>query len=706
MIVLSSSQVVTLQTTSQPITWVATYADHVVATVTEDSSVGTVSVLTETTAVTSPASGTRVIKNLNITNGSASSAVVTVRLGTAGKIIATQTIPASQSWDVCALTNLPVGAEQAGAVAAFAAKFFKNVKQYGAIGDGVTDDTVAIQNAFNGAGDIYVPPGTYKINKCIRVYSNSNVQVSPNALFVNTRTDANTYEWATWGIGVMHPACFDYAYKGTLWYLPAYDIVDVAAGATSVTFITPAHSSNFAVDQMVVVRSIADKNDSGNMIPLYIQFAKVLQVGTGTITLDVGLTEGIIGATVSPFGVAIDIGFTGVPWNVVDNVHINGGRYDCESIVWGRSGMYRSSITNMVATTTNKLLATFNACGKSLIDSIYGQFSQRGFELKCGAHDTIVRNLFMSYKYDGVSVANSGFEIGEQSRDLTIEHCVVTIGSDCTTDVMTCILPGRRIILRDSIFSNLMTSASGAVMAIPSLDGLGNFPIAQVTLQNVELIGTATLASYLRLGYAGSTTPLDFVYLTNVRFTGGTPTVGHINYEATTINVFTRDMGTYYANRYTTSLPSGNIQTIAVGMFSAITGTPNLAIFGNRGNCWAMDSASTEEIAATVPAPLRARSVSAELVYTNLGAGSGNVRWDLTLSCIAVGGNGAVASSQENFVDTAPAQNYTKALQFYGSNRIQTDVDMISIRVRRMGADAADTLANDAGVLGVRLRWY
>jgi hypothetical protein len=43
-----------------------------------------------------------------------------------------------------------------------------NIKDYGAVGDGSTDDTTAIQNALNASTlaaprTIYIPTGTYKI---------------------------------------------------------------------------------------------------------------------------------------------------------------------------------------------------------------------------------------------------------------------------------------------------------------------------------------------------------------------------------------------------------------------------------------------------------------------------------------------------------------------------------------------------------------
>jgi hypothetical protein len=49
-----------------------------------------------------------------------------------------------------------------------------NVKgDYGAVGDGTTDDTTAINNAITGAaaagGTVYFPPGTYRVNGTIEV---------------------------------------------------------------------------------------------------------------------------------------------------------------------------------------------------------------------------------------------------------------------------------------------------------------------------------------------------------------------------------------------------------------------------------------------------------------------------------------------------------------------------------------------------------
>lgn len=47
---------------------------------------------------------------------------------------------------------------------AYASDLPTNVKDYGAVGDGVTDDTAAIQAALTASGSVYLPPGDYKVS--------------------------------------------------------------------------------------------------------------------------------------------------------------------------------------------------------------------------------------------------------------------------------------------------------------------------------------------------------------------------------------------------------------------------------------------------------------------------------------------------------------------------------------------------------------
>ena len=58
-----------------------------------------------------------------------------------------------------------------------------NVKSYGAVGNGIADDTAAIQSAFNAGGNIFIPDGIYLIDAETKLgpQSNTRIRLSPGA---------------------------------------------------------------------------------------------------------------------------------------------------------------------------------------------------------------------------------------------------------------------------------------------------------------------------------------------------------------------------------------------------------------------------------------------------------------------------------------------------------------------------------------------
>jgi hypothetical protein len=58
-----------------------------------------------------------------------------------------------------------------------------DVKQCGAVGDGVTHDTAAIQKALAGGQRVVIiPPGTYKVSAALKVASGTTIQADPKAI--------------------------------------------------------------------------------------------------------------------------------------------------------------------------------------------------------------------------------------------------------------------------------------------------------------------------------------------------------------------------------------------------------------------------------------------------------------------------------------------------------------------------------------------
>jgi hypothetical protein len=58
---------------------------------------------------------------------------------------------------------------------------WKDVKAWGAAGDGSTDDTTVFNNTFSGGGRVYIPSGTYILKSSISIPSNTHVFLHPNA---------------------------------------------------------------------------------------------------------------------------------------------------------------------------------------------------------------------------------------------------------------------------------------------------------------------------------------------------------------------------------------------------------------------------------------------------------------------------------------------------------------------------------------------
>lgn len=110
-----------------------------------------------------------------------------------------------------ARTNLGIAASAAADQVIF------NVKDHNAVGNGIADDTSAIQYTLslasgNGGGIVYFPPGTYKISTVLTTYSKVTILgAGPNATIINQVT---TTAGGITGVDLSFPAIKELTLNG------------------------------------------------------------------------------------------------------------------------------------------------------------------------------------------------------------------------------------------------------------------------------------------------------------------------------------------------------------------------------------------------------------------------------------------------------------------------------------------------------------
>jgi len=150
--------------------------------------------------------------------------------------------------------------------------------------------------------------------------------------------------------------------------------------------------------------------------------------------------------------------------------------------------------------------------------------------------------------------------------------------------------------------------------------------------------------------------------------------------------------------------PSTNPVLIYAPEMRSLGGSPVLDWVGpsatNRANVFLMDSATAEDVGCAVVPPVDWKTVNITLIWTNMAASSGDVRWGLNR---VVAGDGEDVTSNTSIALTATAPSTAGILKYtsLASGIAVTGGKILVLRLRRDGAHAADTLANDAGIVGV-----
>jgi hypothetical protein len=211
-----------------------------------------------------------------------------------------------------------------------------NVLDFGAVGDGVADDTAAIQAAIDAATNIYFPSGTYLVSESITI-TTSNTHID-----LGNATVSTTAGYSDWSTNNGRTAVNDGRYRGVFNFIGS-DVLDttvtdatISGGSSEVTL---ASVTGVTVGDIVHLRSAetwystAVKEDvlriskiSGNVITLdrptqqfydsttYIVNAKIVRpiqdcsIRGGNV-LGIGLVDGSLLNGFGPCGITFNAAF-------------------------------------------------------------------------------------------------------------------------------------------------------------------------------------------------------------------------------------------------------------------------------------------------------------------------------------------------------------------------------------------------------------
>jgi len=133
-----------------------------------------------------------------------------------------------------------------------------------------------------------------------------------------------------------------------------------------------------------------------------------------------------------------------------------------------------------------------------------------------------------------------------------------------------------------------------------------------------------------------------------------------------------------------------------------LAGTPDFALRNSLYGAIAFDKDNTEAISASFTVPHDyASGLAIQLVWTNLGAGTGNVVWRVGINNQGESGSISGVSTFDTPATAAPGQNvwkYTNSSATF-PNAVSAG-QYVLLTCGRLATDGGDTLNNDAGFVG------
>lgn len=338
-----------------------------------------------------------------------------------------------------------------------------NIADHGAVGDGVTDDTAAIQAAVDAAGLVVVPPRHHIITHPIVVPSNVHiVGWGPASIIENTHDGSGQVQTGLCVLfGNYNPAFF-HTNGGTL----TRDTITLPSEGDR-TITTTTSNLTYSVGDLVMV--YFDTDD-----PPFL--SRVEAVAGSTLTLSHPFDEPIDNpaAAYVTKGEGDDITFTPASGNVTvdsylcENAGISNVRLISANGDWtARTALLEGVVSHLRVEALQVVYG--NAWTNCTIEDVQGFYSRRFIELTDGARRNTLRHIHGVYVEGGYDISTqAGVKLGR--HDHLTDFSMNDYG-DRTTAIVKLIDTGSRVsngrlVLNGTLPTNVVEWGQGAADAV------------------------------------------------------------------------------------------------------------------------------------------------------------------------------------------------------------------------------------------------
>jgi hypothetical protein len=315
---------------------------------------------------------------------------------------------------------------------------FVNVRWFGAVGDGTTDDRRSIQEAIEavralGGGKVYLPSSSGGYNVTHPVYLQSKVHLcgdGETSLIVNKTTNVNDFPKTCLAIG-------SFAYEDDNDYSSSTRLLNaVTSGANEVEYVGDI-LTGITVGSIVIVRSNQSVSQSKTWD--YIQINEVIAASGRIVTLKYPIQRTMSTASLVLPGQAAGDPFLEsqtiqTPRYIVVKARVSDIGFHSKNGSWCvRYGMFETHIENItVLKSWHGMMG--NAMAYSSWRGVRGVFSRRAIEVAVGSSDSIIDDVELTYqKEEAAAELDYLLSIYGLSRNMRIANVRVFVHSSPNT---------------------------------------------------------------------------------------------------------------------------------------------------------------------------------------------------------------------------------------------------------------------------------